>query len=165
MATETPNIGLSPQARSGIVEVLSVVLADEYTFYTKLRKYHWNVEGPQFVSLHQIFEEQYTLIETVIDELAERIRQYGAMSPGTLAEFKEHTRLEEKPGHNPDARKMVSDIAADHAAMVRHLREDVSKVGEEMGDVASEDFLTGLLQLHQKQMWMMQALVDGKPVA
>ena len=91
-----PNIGLTDEQREGVAETLTRVLADEMTLYVRLRKYHWNVTGPQFHSLHELFEQQYTQLEAIIDVTAERIRTYGAMSPGTLAEFQQLSRLEGK---------------------------------------------------------------------
>jgi starvation-inducible DNA-binding protein len=159
-----PDIGLSADAFKGVVNVLRTVLADEHVLYIKLRKFHWNVTGPQFHSLHVTFEEQYTALALTIDEIAERIVQYGAEAPGTLTEFIDHARLSESPGEVPSAHDMVAAAVEDHQAMVRYLRDDIDKVGEEFEDVAAEDFLTGLLQVHQKQAWMLRALVEGEMV-
>ncbi|MBZ0296559.1 MAG: DNA starvation/stationary phase protection protein [Anaerolineae bacterium] len=161
---QVPELGLKAADQKSVVQVLRTVLADEHLLYIKLRKYHWNVTGPQFFSLHELFEQQYKAIEEIIDEVAERIVQYGADAPGTLQEFQEESRLKEHPGKIPDAHDMVADIVADHEAMVRHLRDDVEVVGEEHEDVGAEDFLTGLLQKHQKQAWMARAMISGKQV-
>ncbi|MCA9904071.1 MAG: DNA starvation/stationary phase protection protein, partial [Anaerolineae bacterium] len=82
-----PDLGLAEKARDGVVETLCTVLADAHVLYIKLRKYHWNVTGPQFHSLHELFEEQYTAMATTIDEIAERILQYGASAPGSMQQF------------------------------------------------------------------------------
>lgn len=162
--TLRPNLGLEAEQKEGIVNVLKTVLADEYTLYTRLRNYHWNVTGAQFDALHDKFEEQYTQIEEVIDDLAERIRTYGAFAPGTMKEFLELTRLTEKPGDYPYAREMVLDLVADHELMVRSLRRDIELCGENYNDVASEDFLTGLLQTHQEMAWMLRSFIEGRAV-
>ncbi|MGB1286838.1 MAG: ferritin-like domain-containing protein, partial [Aggregatilineales bacterium] len=125
--SDLPKIGLDSEAQIGIVSILTPLLADEVLFYTLLRKYHWNVTGPQFYSLHAAFEEQYTVMADLIDEIAERIRQYGAMSIGTLTEFSERSRFEEQPGVNPNARQMVIDIMERHEELIRYLREDIDK--------------------------------------
>lgn len=70
--------------RSGLVKVL----ADTYLLYPKTHNFHWNVEGPRFRSLHQMFEEQYQALWASVDELAERIRALGQYAPGTYAKFK-----------------------------------------------------------------------------
>jgi len=159
---EMPDLGLSKDNQDGVVKVLNVVLADAHVLYIKLRKYHWNVRGPQFFSLHELFEKQYTAIAEAIDEIAERIVQYGADAPGTLEEFQRDARLKENPGSVPSATTMVSNIVNDHEAMVRNLRDDIEKVGENYEDVGAEDFLTGMLQQHQEYAWMARAMLNGE---
>lgn len=161
---DLPQIGLPEEAHDGVVRVLQTVLADEHIIYIKLRNYHWNVSGPQFHSLHELFEEQYTAVARFIDETAERIVQYGAVAPGTLAEFQRLSRLEEFPGQLPEPHAMVANIVRDHETLIRHLRDDIETVGSEYKDVGSEDFLTGLLQEHQEQNWMARAMIKGKPL-
>ena len=159
-----PDIGLSEEQRKGVSSVLTQVLASEFTLYTKLRNFHWNVEGPQFLSLHEMFEEQYKQLEATIDEIAERIRTYGDNAIGTMSEFADHTRLTETPGSYPEARDMVMTLAEDHEQMVRNLREDIETVGGKYGDVGAEDMLTALLQDHQEMSWMLRTFIEGKPV-
>ena len=69
-----PNIGLSEEQRAGVVKILNTLLSDEYVLYTKTRNYHWNVTGPQFNDLHKFFEEQYTELNEIVDDVAERAR-------------------------------------------------------------------------------------------
>ena len=159
-----PDLGLAVDAHKGVVKVLKTVLADEHVLYIKLRKYHWNVNGPQFHALHEMFEQQYTAIADVIDEVAERIVQYGAVAPGTLADFLEDARLSENPDETPDATTMVENSVSDHEALIRYLRDDVDTVGEKYEDIGSEDFLTGLLQQHQQYAWMLRAMLQGDMV-
>jgi starvation-inducible DNA-binding protein len=159
--TLNPDLGLGDANREGVVQVLNTVLADQYLLYTKLRKYHWNVTGPQFHSLHELFEQQYTQLEAIIDVTAERIRTYGAMSPGTLAEFQQLSRLEEQPSEVPNARHMIEDLISDHENVIRNLRTDIKKVGDEYDDAGSEDYLTQLLQDHQKMAWLLRSFIEG----
>ena len=159
-----PDLGLAEKARDGVVSTLATVLADAHVLYIKLRKYHWNVTGPQFHSLHELFEEQYTSLALTIDEIAERIVQYGVSAPGSMEQFVDMARLKEDKakGLELDAHEMVEHIVADHEAVVRNLRDDIETVGQTYGDVGAEDFLTGLLQDHQKFAWMARAMIKGK---
>jgi starvation-inducible DNA-binding protein len=157
-----PDLGLSENQQQNVANILKVVLADESILYQKLRNYHWNVTGVHFFALHAAFEEQYTEIADVIDEVAERIRQFGVFSPGTMEEFKQLTRLSEQPGLYPDARTMVSELCADHEAMIRHLREDIELIDDKDDEVGAEDLLTGILQQHQKMAWMLRMVLQGK---
>jgi starvation-inducible DNA-binding protein len=71
------NIGISNEHRKSIAEGLSKVLADSYTLYLMTHNFHWNVTGPMFSTLHQMFMTQYTEQWNALDEIAERIRALG----------------------------------------------------------------------------------------
>jgi starvation-inducible DNA-binding protein len=156
-----PNQALTEKRQNGVVKSLKVLLADESVLYLKLRNYHWNVTGVNFYPLHMAFEEQLNKIADVIDEVAERIRQYGAKAPGTMAEFIRKARLGEEPGVYPDARTMVANLVTDHEAIVGYLREDIKKIDEVSGDVGVVDLLTALLQQHQKMAWMLRMYLES----
>jgi starvation-inducible DNA-binding protein len=70
MATPAINIGIEESARVEIAEGVSRVLADSYSLYLKTHNFHWNVTGPMFNSLHNMFEEQYTELATAVDDIA-----------------------------------------------------------------------------------------------
>jgi len=156
---QSPDLGLTDDAMTGAVNILSTLLADEFLLRLKLRKFHWNVTGPQFLSLHEMFEEQYTALTVFIDEVAERLRTYGVMSPGTMSEFTDLTRLEEHPAENPDAEGMIQALVDDHEKMVRYLREDID-VADDYDDYGLEDFLTAQLQEHQEMAWMLRSFLE-----
>jgi starvation-inducible DNA-binding protein len=158
----TPDLGLPENQQQDVASLLKVVLADESILYQKLRNYHWNVRGRHFFELHIALENDYNAIADVIDEVAERIRQFGVFSPGTLKEFLELTRLSEQPGVYPDAHTMVANLVADHEATIRNLRNDIEKIDDENDEVGTEDLLTGILQQHQKMAWMLRMYLEGK---
>ncbi|HEY7254036.1 MAG TPA: DNA starvation/stationary phase protection protein [Methylomirabilota bacterium] len=153
----TFNIGLSESNRDSVVRILNNLLADEYVLYTKTRNYHWNVVGPQFNDLHKFFQEQYEALDEMVDEVAERARSLGGKAYGTLAEFSQHSRLKEQPGKQPAAVTMVGNLQADHEAMVRTLRADLETVMEKHNDAGTNDFLTGLMEKHEKMAWMLRS--------
>ena len=158
------NIGLTDEQRKGVVDILTRTLSDEYLLYTKTRNYHWNVVGPQFNDLHKFFEAQYDEIDRIIDEVAERIRHLGAIAPGTLAEFTQHTRLVENPGESLDARAMIENLRADHETTIRYLRSDLETVAGKYSDMGTNDFLTGLMEIHEKMAWMLRSYLEGSSV-
>lgn len=162
MATIKVSDGLTNEQQAGVVKLLKHALADQHVLFMRMRNYHWNVTGPQFQTLHALIEAQYTQIAVVIDDTAERIRQYGAFAPGTLQEMLELTRLSEEPGVVPSAREMVANLVADHEAIIRQLREDTQAAGETYGDIAVEDYFTGLVQDHQKMAWLLRAHLEGE---
>jgi starvation-inducible DNA-binding protein len=135
-------------------------LADQYVLYTKTRNYHWNVTGMQFNDLHKFFESQYTAIDASIDAVAERIRALGGMTTATLAEFSKNSRLKEHPAKYPDAKVMISNLLADHEATIRNLRKDIDACDKKHHDTGTADFLTGLMEDHEKMAWMLRAFLE-----
>jgi starvation-inducible DNA-binding protein len=152
-------IGLSESARSTVVELLNTLLADEYVLYTKTRNFHWNVTGPDFHALHKFFEAQYEQVDGFVDDVAERVRQLGGRALGSLAEFGKATRLKESPKGRPDAAGMVQALLSDHEAVIRALRQDL-ETSDKAGDEGTTDFLTGLLEQHEKMAWMLRAHLE-----
>lgn len=150
------NIGIDAKNLTAITERLNTLLADEYVLYTKTRNYHWNVTGPHFRSMHELFEEQYEDLAEKVDGVAERVRALGGRPFGTLKEFTQAARLQEQPGRAPKWNEMVSDLLKDHEAIVRTLRTDSESI-EEMGDSGTADFLIGMMEEHEKTAWMLRA--------
>lgn len=132
--------------------------------YTKLRKFHWNVTGPQFHALHEFFENQYDEVKEIADRVAERARAHGGFAIGTLKEFLQQTRLQEQPDEYPNAHTMVANLVADHETMVRNLREDAQLCSETYKDVATEDLMIGLMQSHEEMAWMLRSFIEGESV-
>ena len=155
-----PNIGLSDENREGVVELLNALLADEYVLYTKFRKFHWNVRGPEFNTLHNVFEDQYTQLEQVIDDVAERVGTLGGVALGTMQEFLETARLKESPGENPKAVDMVREVVADQEQLIKRLRNDAGVAAEKYGDLGTEGFLSELLEQHEKMAWMLRSHLE-----
>lgn len=132
------------------------MLADTYFLYLKAHNFHWNVEGPRFRSLHNMFEEHYRNLWNALDDLAERTRALGAYAPGTYAKFKARTSIAENE-KIPSAEAMLDELIADNETVVRNLRSAIS-LAEEQNDPASADLLTERLQAHEKQVWMMRSM-------
>ena len=150
------NIGINDDQRQHVADILNKVLADEYVLNTKIKKYHWNVIGPQFHDLHVFFQTLYENYDKNIDAIAERIRALGFVANGTMAEFIDWSELKEEPGHQPV--DMVRSLLIDHEAVIRHLRASIDRC-EENYDKGSADFLTQLLQQKEKNAWMLRSMV------
>ena len=128
-----PNIGIKPENLSGVSHVLSGILADEFLLYTKTRNAHWNVEGPDFHDKHKFFESQYEQLDEIMDEVAERIRMLGHYAPATLKAFLQLTHLTEQ------------------------MRENIDRFANEFKDLGTSDFITGLMEEHEKMAWMLRS--------
>jgi starvation-inducible DNA-binding protein len=157
-----PNIGIEDKNREEVVQILSKLLADEYTLYTKTRNYHWNVTGPRFQQLHEFFKAQYTQLDATVDDIAERIPQLGGKAIATMEEFKQLARLKEDVGQYPEANNMLSNLLNDHEAIIRSTRTDADACAEKYHDMGTNDFLIGLVEEHEKMAWMIRAHLEGK---
>ena len=150
------DIGLEENKRVAVAGKLKKTLADTYAVYMKTHGYHWNVTGPEFRTLHLMFEEQYTEMWQALDEIAERIRSLGVFAPGSGREFAELTAIENADDGVPAARQMVENLLGDHETLIRGAREALEAAGD-AGDQASEDLLTQRIQLHEKTAWMLRS--------
>jgi starvation-inducible DNA-binding protein len=150
------NIGISETHRKAVSERLNLLLANEYVLYTKTLKYHWNVEGRHFGALHIFFREQYEQLFDIIDLVAERARALGFNSYGTLQEFSQKTTLREDPGMYPNDLEMIEILLLDQEAVIRQMREDIDFTLES-NDIGTNNFLTDLMERHEKMAWMLRA--------
>jgi starvation-inducible DNA-binding protein len=149
--------GISAGQRGAIAQGLSKLLADTYVVYLKTHNFHWNVEGPMFQTLHQMFMEQYTETWNAIDLIAERIRSLGEYAPGTYKEYSKLTRIKETDGV-PKAEQMVQLLIEGQEAIVRTARE-LLPIADEASDEPTLDLLTQRMQVHEKNAWMLRSLL------
>jgi starvation-inducible DNA-binding protein len=149
--------GISAKDRAAIAAGLSRLLADTYVLYLKTHNFHWNVEGPMFQTLHQMFMEQYTETWNAIDLVAERIRSLGHYAPGTYKEYLGLARIRETVGV-PKAGQMVKLLIEGQEAVVRTARE-VLPLAERGDDEPTLDLLTQRMQVHEKNAWMLRSLL------
>lgn len=143
------NLGIAEKDRETIAAGLSRLLADSYTLYLKTHNYHWNVTGPQFNTLHLMFEGQYTELATSVDEIAERIRALGIRAPGSYAEFTTLTSIEEGSG-DESAEEMIRQLAIGQETVVRTARA-AFPAADAANDEPTADLLTQRMQIHEKK--------------
>lgn len=151
------NIGITDKNRQAVAAELSKILADEYVLYTKTRNAHWNVEGPDFHAKHLFFEAQYGQLDDIIDNVAERIRAIGHYAPATLKLLLELTHLSEQSRSKNDAEGFITELLADHESLIIHLRENINRFANEFSDLGTSDFITGLLETHEKMAWFLRS--------
>jgi len=160
MADAAPaiNIGIEENAREEIAGGLARLLADSYSLYVKTHNFHWNVTGPMFQTLHDMFEQQYTELAEAVDEIAERIRALGSPAPGSYTQFSRLTSIPEETG-TPDAQEMIRQLVADQETVVRTAREVFPAV-DRANDEPTADLLTRRMQVHEKTAWMLRSLLE-----
>ena len=151
------DIGIAPKHREKVSQGLSRLLADTYTLYLQTHNFHWNVEGPMFNTLHQMFMTQYSELWNALDAIAERIRALGHPAPGTYRAFTSLSSIDEVDGV-PDAMEMVRLLVKGHEAVSRTARA-VFPSAEKARDESTADLLTQRLQVHEKTAWMLRSLL------
>ncbi len=154
------HIGLATDARTAITAVLNALLADEFMLYSRARAFHWNVTGRHFSSDHALFETEYEAQDTIIDDIAERTRALGGKVPARLADYVAHARLDDVDSRGLSAEAMITSLRDGHEAIIRQLRADIAVV-EPHGDEGTADFLTGLMEGHEKRAWMLRSHLEG----
>ena len=158
------NIGLTEEQRQGVIDLLNKDLSDVYLLVIKTKKYHWDVTGPQFRTLHQLWDEQYQILSETVDSIAERVRALGGYPVGTAEGFLKMATIKEHAGDVPAATDMVSNLVEDHEQIIRNLRDHVDQTGEDFGDQGTADFLTGLMEAHEEMAWMLRSFIEGESV-
>jgi len=153
------DIGISKQDRAAIVAGLSKLLADTYTLYLTTHNFHWNVTGPMFNSLHDMFMTQYTELWNAVDPIAERIRALGHVAPGSYAEFGKLSSLPDAPAAPPKALKMVRILVEGHEAVARTARSLLPVVAT-ASDEPTTDILVQRLMVHEQTAWMLRSLLE-----
>jgi starvation-inducible DNA-binding protein len=135
-----------------------MLLADTYALYVKTQNFHWNVTGPMFRALHEMFDEQYNELAKALDEIAERIRALGQIAPGSFSQFSKLTSIDEETG-TPAAEEMVRQLVTGHEAVVRTARNAFG-TADSAEDQVTQDLLTERMQVHEKQAWMLRSLLQ-----
>jgi starvation-inducible DNA-binding protein len=151
------SIGISPANLQGVATELSKLLADEFVLYTKTRNAHWNVESPDFHSMHVFFEQQYEQLDEIMDSVAERIRQLGHYAPATLKSFLSLTHLTEQLAERNDSLGFIKELLTDHENIIIFLRENINRFANEYKDAGTSDYITGLMEDHEKMAWFLRA--------
>lgn len=151
------HIGISEGQRKEIADGLSRLLADTFSLYLKTHNFHWNVTGPQFNSLHLMFEAQYNELWLAVDAIAERIRALGSVAPGSYSAYAKLSSIAEPKGQ-PDADEMIRQLVEGQEAVVRTARS-IFPVVDEAHDEPTADLLTQRMQVHEKTAWMLRSLL------
>jgi len=151
-----PNIGLDEHARQSVVEMLNTLLADEAVLTMKTRSAYWHAGGTGFHDLHTLFNTQCEQLDSISNEIAERVQILGGFAIGSFKDLLSYTRLEEIPGHVPG----ILHLLADHEAAIRFLREDARRCSEEYEDQGTFDLFVSVIRVHEKIAWILRSQIE-----
>lgn len=151
-------ISINADERAKIADSLAHLLADTYVLYLKTHQFHWNVTGPQFPVLHELFETQYRELFESLDAIAERIRALGHYVPGTSREFASLSSIPED--RSPmKAMDMVRKLLEGHEAATRAAHQ-AFEIADAANDQSTADLLTQRMQEHEKTAWMLRSILE-----
>lgn len=152
-----PVIEISDKNLQEVATILNTLLADEYVLFTKTLNAHWNVQGSNFMELHKFFQMQYEELYLLIDNVAERIRTLGHFAAGSLKNFLSVTHLLEDNADFGSQKQILQTLINDHETIIRYIRNELPKVSDTYKDLGTTDFMTGIMQQHEKMTWMLRA--------
>lgn len=150
-------IGISDENRQKIAAELAKVLSDETVLYIKTKNAHWNIEGADFYDKHKFFETQFGQLDEMIDTVAERIRSIGHYAPATLKSYLSLTHLTEQTRESNDSQGFIKELLEDHESIIIILREHIKSFANDFHDLGTSDFVTGLMETHEKMAWFLRS--------
>jgi starvation-inducible DNA-binding protein len=146
---------LPAETRRKMVAMLDQQLADSFDLQSQLKQAHWNVKGPTFIALHELFDKINEAVEDYVDDLAERVVQLGGTAHGTARQVAKRSTLPEFP--------MVT-TAHDHAEAVATVLAAFGKLGragidkaDKLGDKDTADLFTEISRGVDKWLWFVEA--------
>lgn len=151
------SIGISEANRKTVADQLAKLLADEFVLYTKTLNAHWNLEGPDFHSVHLYFEELYEQSAETVDSVAERIRQLGHYAPASLKDFLDLTHLTEKMNGGNNSANLIKNLLEDYESIIEFIRGNVNEFADAHKDAGTSDYVTSLMEKHEKTAWMLRS--------
>jgi starvation-inducible DNA-binding protein len=152
---------LDLEVRKQVAVFLNERLADLLDLAMQAKQAHWNVKGPSFLPLHELFDSIAGLLPGFIDEVAERIVALGGVAEGTLASVASHTSLPPYPTDITSGAEHLEAISDAIADVGKRVRADIGRAGD-LGDEGTADLLTGLSRELDKQLWFVESHLIGE---
>jgi starvation-inducible DNA-binding protein len=152
---ETKN-DLPEETRAKVIDLLNARLADAIDVQSQTKQAHWNVKGPNFISLHGLFDKINKNAAGNVDDLAERIVQLGGVAEGTVRKAAQRTSLSEYPSNTVDGRSHVEALSAVLAAFGKSVRRATTETND-LGDADTADLFTEISCSIDKWLWFVEA--------
>ena len=147
---------LPEEIRKQVVEILASRLADCADLQLQAKQAHWNVKGPSFIALHELFDKVADTAEESVDLIAERIVQLGGIAEGTVRVAAQRSTLAEYPLKISAGRDHVDALSNALAAFGKLVRSAIDQTAE-LGDVDTSDLFTEVSRAIDKQLWFVEA--------
>lgn len=149
-------IDLPADRRDKLIALLNQHLADTFDLYGQSKQAHWNVKGPQFHQLHELFDDLAGQVEDYVDLIAERVTALGGTALGTVRMAAGASRLAEYPLDAGDSMQFVEALAVRFAALAATTRAAID-AADELGDADTADLFTEVSRGLDKSLWFLEA--------
>lgn len=156
---ETHN-DLPKEARQRVIELMNSRLADAIDLKTQTKQAHWNVKGPSFIALHELFDQIASSVEEYGDLIAERVVQLGGRAAGTARIVAQRSSLEEYPVEISEGSEHVEALSNALARFGKECRQAIDS-SSELGDANAADIFTEISRGIDKYLWFVEA--HGQP--
>ena len=147
---------LPEKSRRQAVALLNDRLADCIDLQTQTKTAHWNVKGPAFIALHELFDDINEAVEGYVDLIAERAVQLGGVAEGTARTVAQRSELDEYPLDISDGRQHVEALASALAAFGSRVRQAISQA-DDLDDADTADIFTEISRGIDKWLWFVEA--------
>jgi starvation-inducible DNA-binding protein len=147
---------LPDDTRKAMIALLNARLADAIDLRLALKQAHWNVKGPNFIGLHELFDAIQLRVATFVDDIAERAVALGGVVNGTTQGVAKESKLEPYPGDITAEKDHVVAVSDRLAAFGKLARAGID-AAEEAGDKDTADLFTGISRQIDKDLWMVEA--------
>jgi starvation-inducible DNA-binding protein len=154
-------IDLSTGTRKKVADYLNERLADAIDLGAQTKHAHWNVKGPHFIALHELFDKVAESVEDHIDDIAERITTLGGTAYGTIAAAAKATSLKPYPEDIVEGMEHVEALSSALAEFGKKVRKGIEQTGK-WGDADTADLLTGISRDVDKYLWFLEAHLQAK---
>jgi starvation-inducible DNA-binding protein len=152
---------LPEKTRRKVIEILNARLADAMDLQSQIKHAHWNVKGPNFIALHELFDKIATAVTEHSDEIAERAAALGGTAEGTVAVAAKRSKLKNYPLNITAGKDHLLYLATQVAAVGSQVRADIDTTGR-LGDADTADLLTGISRDLDKYLWFLEAHLQDK---
>jgi starvation-inducible DNA-binding protein len=147
---------LPAEARAVVIDLLNATLADLTDLSSQTKHSHWNVRGPHFIALHELYDKLYTELIGLIDDVAERVTALGGVARGTVRQAAASSRVPEYPSDAFDGLATTSALADRYGTVAKTTRAAIDRTAS-IGDADTADLLTGLSRQLDKSLWFLEA--------
>jgi starvation-inducible DNA-binding protein len=144
------------ELRVQLIELLNARLADALDLQTQTKQAHWNVKGPSFIALHELFDQVASDVTTYVDDIAERVVILGGTAYGTARVAAQKSTLDEYPLDIYDGSEHVTALSSALAKFGKNAREAIDK-STELQDADTADLFTGVSRGIDKHLWFVEA--------